>query len=94
MTFETDVIAKSNQVPVVVLPKDHELTLLDSVAVADLVEEHLLQDPDTLPEWRDAAALLRSHLRLQGRQLPRGLEIHHLVDQVGPLNAAGQSGER
>jgi len=55
------------EVPVVVLPKDHELTLLDSVSVADLVEEHLLQDPDSVPEWRDAALTLRTGPR---RALP------------------------
>ncbi len=35
---------------VVVLPRDHELTLLDEVPVAELVDEVLLQDPGTLPE--------------------------------------------
>ena len=48
-----------SELPVVVIPKDHELTLLDSVRVVDLIEEHLLQDPDTVPEWRDAANALR-----------------------------------
>ena len=51
------------EVPVVVLPKDHELTLLESVSISDLIEEHLLQDPDSVPEWRDAA--------LAGRTGPR-----------------------
>ncbi|MFI7493197.1 LysR substrate-binding domain-containing protein [Kocuria sp. M4R2S49] len=35
---------------VVVLPRDHELTLLDEVPVAELVDEVLLQEPRTLPE--------------------------------------------
>ncbi|WP_424347965.1 LysR family transcriptional regulator substrate-binding protein [Kocuria sp. CH-021] len=35
---------------VVVLPRDHELTLLDEVPVAELVHEVLLQDSATLPE--------------------------------------------
>ncbi|MFF0943060.1 LysR family transcriptional regulator substrate-binding protein [Kocuria sp. CPCC 205300] len=35
---------------VVVLPRDHELTLLDEVPVAELVDEVLLQEPSTLPE--------------------------------------------
>ena len=55
------------EVAVVVVPKDHELTLLDSVAVVDLVDEHLLQDPDSVPEWRDAAITLRTTPR---RPLP------------------------
>ncbi|MFC4905158.1 LysR family transcriptional regulator substrate-binding protein [Kocuria oceani] len=35
---------------VVVLPREHELTLLDEVPVAELVDEVLLQEPATLPE--------------------------------------------
>ncbi|MFI7481780.1 LysR family transcriptional regulator substrate-binding protein [Kocuria sp. M1R5S2] len=35
---------------VVVLPRDHELTLLDEVPVAELVDEVLLQESRTLPE--------------------------------------------
>jgi DNA-binding transcriptional LysR family regulator len=70
------------EVPVVVLPKDHELTLLDSVSVVDLVEEHLLQDPDTVPEWRDAAATLRTTER---RPLP---EMQTTADAIA-LVAAG-----
>ncbi len=35
---------------VVVLPRDHELTLLEEVPVAELVDEVLLQEPATLPE--------------------------------------------
>ena len=35
---------------VVVLPQDHELTLLEEVPVAELAGEVLLQDPATLPE--------------------------------------------
>ena len=46
------------EVAVVVVPKDHVVTLVDSVSVADLASDHLLQDPDTVPEWRDAALAL------------------------------------
>ncbi|MGX5359875.1 LysR family transcriptional regulator substrate-binding protein [Kocuria sp. KH4] len=35
---------------VVVLPREHELTLLEEVPVAELVDEVLLQEPATLPE--------------------------------------------
>jgi len=38
----------------VVVPADHRLAGKQSVQVADLVDDHLLQDPDTAPEWRDA----------------------------------------
>ncbi|MEW1586279.1 LysR substrate-binding domain-containing protein [Micromonospora vinacea] len=38
---------------VVVLPTDHRLAGKESVDLAELVEERLLQDPDAVPEWRD-----------------------------------------
>ena len=38
---------------VVVLPADHRLAAKDVLALADLADEHLLQDPDAVPEWRD-----------------------------------------
>jgi DNA-binding transcriptional LysR family regulator len=44
---------------VVVLPADHRLAGKESVTVADLAGEHLLQDPDAVPEWRDIAVELR-----------------------------------
>lgn len=43
------------EVPVVLVPKDHPISLFEAVTVADLAGEHLLQDPDTQPEWRDVA---------------------------------------
>jgi DNA-binding transcriptional LysR family regulator len=44
---------------VVVLPVGHPLAAKRSVSVADLAAEHLLQDPDAVPEWRDVALELR-----------------------------------
>jgi len=38
---------------VVVLPAGHRLAAKDVLAVADLADEQLLQDPDAVPEWRD-----------------------------------------
>ena len=40
---------------VVVLGAGHRLAGKESVSIADLADEHLLQDPDAVPEWRDAA---------------------------------------
>ena len=54
------VIPLYSEVPVVVVPADHLLTVLDEVSVMDLVDEHLLQDPGTVPPWRDAAAAHRT----------------------------------
>lgn len=45
---------------VVMLPAGHRLADRRSVVVGDLASEHLLQDPDAVPEWRDVAIELRS----------------------------------
>ncbi|MGF6885236.1 DNA-binding transcriptional LysR family regulator [Nocardia sp. GAS34] len=45
---------------VVVLATNHPLAEKHSVFVADLADEHLLQDPDLAPEWRDIATELRA----------------------------------
>lgn len=44
---------------VVVLRADHRLAGKDSVDIGELASEHLLQDPDAVPEWRDIAVELR-----------------------------------
>lgn len=44
---------------VAVLRTDHRLAGKESVRVADLADEHLLTNPDAVPEWRDVAVELR-----------------------------------
>jgi DNA-binding transcriptional LysR family regulator len=44
---------------VVSLPVSHRLAGKESVSVTDLAGEHLLQDPEVVPEWRDIATELR-----------------------------------
>ncbi|MGH3478107.1 MAG: LysR substrate-binding domain-containing protein [Nocardioidaceae bacterium] len=51
------------EVPVVVVPREHVVTAFEEVSVADLADEHLLQDPDTVPEWRDIATEVRDGTR-------------------------------
>ena len=46
---------------VVAVPAGHRLAGKDAVAVADLADEHLLQDPGAVPEWRDIAVELRGN---------------------------------
>lgn len=41
--------------PVVVVSTEHPVAAYDEVAVAELADEHLLQEPDDVPEWRDLA---------------------------------------
>jgi DNA-binding transcriptional LysR family regulator len=51
------------EVPVVVVAQEHPVTAYDEVPVADLAHEHLLQDPETVPEWRALAAEIRDGTR-------------------------------
>jgi DNA-binding transcriptional LysR family regulator len=48
---------------VAVLPAGHRLAGKDTVTIADLADEHLLQDPDAVPEWRDIATEMRDRQR-------------------------------
>jgi DNA-binding transcriptional LysR family regulator len=48
---------------VAVLPADHRLAGKDSISITDLADEHLLQDPGAVPEWRDIATEMRSRRR-------------------------------
>lgn len=73
------VIALYNEIPVVVAAKDHAIAAADSVAVQDLAGEHLLQDPDEVPEWRDVADEVRSGIR---RPLPKMRDMDDTMEQV------------
>jgi DNA-binding transcriptional LysR family regulator len=68
---------------VVVLPADHRLAGKDAVTVADLAGEHLLQDPDAVPEWRDVAVELR------GRQPRKVIPALRTVEEKLEHVAAG-----
>jgi DNA-binding transcriptional LysR family regulator len=48
---------------VAVFPSDHRLAGKDTISIADLADEHLLQDPGAVPEWRDIAAEMRTRHR-------------------------------
>ncbi len=48
---------------VAVLPAGHRLAGKDTISVADLADEHLLQGPAAVPEWRDIAAEMRTRRR-------------------------------
>ncbi|MFC8181112.1 LysR family transcriptional regulator [Rhodococcus sp. NPDC057297] len=49
------VVALYEEVPVVVVPKDHAVAAFDRIAVTDLADEHLLQSPEDMPEWAAVA---------------------------------------
>ena len=67
---------------VAVLPADHRLAGKDTITVADLAGEHLLQDPAAVPEWRDIATEMRSRRR-------RGVPVFRTVEEKLEHVAAG-----
>jgi DNA-binding transcriptional LysR family regulator len=58
------VIPLYEEVPVVVAPKEHFVEAADEVSLADLADEHLVQDPDLVPAWRDVATEIRDGSRV------------------------------
>jgi DNA-binding transcriptional LysR family regulator len=72
------VIPLYSEVPVVVVPKEHFVEAADEVSVSDLADEHLLQDPDLVPEWRDVATEIREGTRVE---VPR-ITIRQAVETV------------
>lgn len=52
-----------DEMPVVVVSRDNPVAAYDEIPVTDLVDEHLLQDPDDVPEWRDVATEVRDGTR-------------------------------
>ena len=69
---------------VVVLPADHRLAGKESIEIADLAEEHLLQHPDLVPEWRDLAEEVRS-----GRRRAEPTAVHTVEEKLERV-AAGR----
>ena len=58
------------ELPVVILPTDHVLTVLDEVPVAELAEEFLLQPASDIPAYEEVS---RSWRESSGRIVPDGL---------------------
>ena len=76
------VITLYNEIPVVVLPKGHDLDVAgatEPVSVGDLADEHLLQDPDEVPAWRDLASEIADGSR---RALPPMRDMDEVMEQV------------
>jgi DNA-binding transcriptional LysR family regulator len=44
----------------VALPTAHHLAGKETVSITDLAEEHLIQNPDAVPEWREIATEMQS----------------------------------
>ncbi|MCX4810901.1 LysR substrate-binding domain-containing protein [Streptomyces sp. NBC_01239] len=67
----------------VMVASSHPLAGKETVRVADLAADHLLQDPDAVPEWRDIAVELRTGER-------RPVPTIHSVEEKLELVAGGQ----
>jgi DNA-binding transcriptional LysR family regulator len=67
---------------VAALPADHRLAGKSTISIADLADEHLLQDPNAVPEWRDIATELRTRTR-------RPAPFFHSVEEKLEHIAAG-----
>jgi len=67
---------------VAALPAGHRLAGKDQISIADLADEHLLQDPAAVPEWRDIATEMRSKRR-------RGTPAFRTVEEKLEHVAAG-----
>jgi DNA-binding transcriptional LysR family regulator len=67
---------------VAVLPAGHRLAGKDTISIADLADEHLLQDPAAVPEWRDIATEMRTRRR-------RGAPAFRTVEEKLEHVAAG-----
>jgi len=68
---------------VAALSAGHRLAGKDQISITDLVDEHLLQDPDAVPEWRDIATEMRSKRR-------RGTPAFRTVEEKLEHVAAGR----
>ena len=73
------VINLYNEIPVVVASKDNSTLQAETVLLADLAGEHLLQNPDDVPEWRDLADEVRDGTR---RALPLMRDLDETMEQV------------
>jgi DNA-binding transcriptional LysR family regulator len=67
---------------VAALPADHRLAGKGTISIADFADEHLLQDPNAVPEWRDIATELRTRTR-------RPAPFFHSVEEKLEHVAAG-----
>ncbi|WP_344870833.1 LysR family transcriptional regulator [Allokutzneria multivorans] len=64
---------------VVMVPTGHRLAGKETVSVTELADEHLLQDPDAVPEWRDIALELRKRNR---PEVPRINSVEEKLELV------------
>ena len=67
------------ELPVVILPVDHVLTVLDEVPVEELAEEFLLQPASDIPAYEEVSRTWRES---SGRIVPEGLTDKETIELV------------
>lgn len=67
------------ELPVVILPVDHVLTVLDEVPVEELAEEFLLQPASDIPAYEEVSRTWRESA---GRIVPEGLSDKETIELV------------
>lgn len=67
------------ELPVVILPVDHVLTVLDEVPVEELAEEFLLQPASDIPAYEEVSRAWRENA---GRIVPEGLTDKETIELV------------
>lgn len=77
------VIPLYREVPVVVVSKEHPVAAYDEIGVADLADEHLLQDPDDVPAWRDLATEVRDGTRFPVPPMTLKQAVESVAAQAG-----------
>jgi len=69
--------------PVVVVAKENPVAAYDEIDVGDLADEHLLQDPDTVPAWRDVATEVRDGSRYPVPELTLRQAVESVAADAG-----------
>ncbi len=73
------VIPLYDEQPVVVVARENPVAAYDEIDVADLADEHLLQDPDEVPPWRDVATEVADGTRYP---VPADLTLRQAVESA------------
>ena len=69
--------------PVVVVGKEHPVSAYDEIDVTELADEHLLQDPDDVPAWRDVAVEVADGTRYPVPQLTLREAVESVAADAG-----------
>jgi DNA-binding transcriptional LysR family regulator len=69
--------------PVVVVSAEHPVAAYDEVDVTDLADEHLLQDPDDVPLWRDLATEVAERRRHPVPTMTLGQAVESVAADAG-----------